>query len=63
MGDLPISTKVDKAMLDYLDAEAERLGVNRSEMLRRLLVLYRESRRENIDCPHCGDTVVLDVRK
>lgn len=49
-------------MKEYIESEADRLGVNKSEFHRRLLELYRESRRENVDCPHCGDIVKFDLR-
>jgi ribosomal protein L37AE/L43A len=48
-------------MQEFLDAEADRLGVNRAEFLRRLLDTYRESRREQLDCPHCDETIVLSL--
>lgn len=63
MGELPVTSKVDRDMLDYVDDEAARFGVNRAEFLRRLLEDYRESRRENLDCPNCGEAVVFDLRK
>lgn len=61
-GDLAVTAKVDREMVEFADAEAERLGVNRSEFLRRLLELYRDSRREQVDCAHCGNTVKMDLR-
>lgn len=62
-GEIPLSTKTDKAMQEFVDSEADRLGVNRSEFFRRLLEDYRESRRENLHCPHCGEAVVFDLRE
>lgn len=61
-GNLTVATKVDKEMLDYASAEAEKYGISRAEFVRRLLDLYRSSQREQIDCPHCGSAVVMDVR-
>jgi hypothetical protein len=63
MGDLPVSTKVDREMKEYLNQEADRLGITRAELIRRVFTLYRESRRENVDCPHCGRIVKMDVRE
>ena len=60
-GNLSVATKVDKNTLDYLASESERLGVTRAEFLRRLLDLYRESQRENVECPEWDDTVVMDL--
>jgi len=60
-GNIPAGTKVDSSMREFIDAEAERLGVSNSEFMRRLLEFYRESRREQMDCPHCEDTVVMDL--
>jgi len=50
-------------MKEFIDSEADRLGVSKSEFHRRLLELYRESRREKVECPHCGETVVFDLRE
>lgn len=61
MGELPVTSKVDRDMLDYIDDHADKLGVNRAEFLRRLLEDYQKSRRENLDCPHCGEAVVLNL--
>lgn len=61
-GELAATAKIDREMLEFVDSQAEQLGVNRSEFIRRLLELYRESRRENVDCPHCEETVVLDLQ-
>lgn len=61
-GNLTVATKVDKEMLEYASAEAEKYGITRAEFVRRVLDLYRDSRREQVDCPHCGSAVVMDVR-
>lgn len=61
LGDIAATTKIDRDMSEYIDSEAERLGVSKAEFHRRLLELYRESRRENVECPHCEDTVVFDL--
>lgn len=63
MGDLAVSTKVDQEMIDYLNRESDRLGVSRAELIRRLFTLYRESRAGLVDCPHCDETVKMDVRE
>lgn len=62
-GDIPAGTKTDRAMAEFVESEAERLGVSKSEFMRRLLELYRESRREDVDCPHCGEIVVMDLQE
>jgi hypothetical protein len=63
IGDLSIGSRVDKGMQEFLDAEAERLGVNRAELVRRLFDSYRESRREQMECPHCEETIVLSLKE
>lgn len=50
-------------MQEFLDAEADRLGVNRAELIRRLFDTYRESRREQMRCPHCEETIVLSLQE
>lgn len=62
MGDLPVSAKIDREMHEFLEAEAREFGLSRSELVRRIFDAYRESRREQMDCPHCEQTVVMDVR-
>lgn len=62
MGDLPVGAKVDYEMHGFIEAEARRFGVSRSELIRRIFDTYRDSRREQLDCPHCEGTVVMDVR-
>ena len=61
-GAVPVGTKVDRGMSEFVESEISGLGVSKAEFHRRLLELYRESRREDVDCPHCGDAVVLDLR-
>jgi len=63
LGELPVSTKVDREMQEFLSDEAERLGITRSELMRRLFSSYRESRRENTSCPHCDGTIKMDLRQ
>lgn len=62
-GDMAIASKIDRNMMDYVDSEADEYGVTRAEFMRRLLDLYRESRRENEACPHCGELVVFDMEE
>jgi hypothetical protein len=61
LGDHAISTKVDDQMESFLTSEAERLGVSRAELLRRILDSYRESRYKNIECHNCGAEVMFPV--
>ncbi|PHQ46279.1 hypothetical protein DJ68_08210 [Halorubrum sp. C3] len=61
-GDIPTTTKIDREMSEFVESEVRRLGVSRAEFFRRLLDLYRESRREQVDCFACGQTVVFDLR-
>lgn len=63
IGEIPTGTKVDRPMKEFIEAECERLGVTQSEFHRRLLDVYRESRRENTDCPHCEEVVKMDLRE
>jgi uncharacterized protein with PIN domain len=62
-GDITLGTKTDRAMAEFIESEAESYGVTKSEFHRRLLELYRESRRENVDCPHCNETIVLNLEE
>ena len=61
-GAVPVGTKVDRSMSEFVESEISRLGVSKAEFHRRLLELYRESRREAVECPECGETVAFDLR-
>lgn len=61
MGDIPAATKIDQSMRDFLDNEAERLGITKAELHRRLLDFYRESRKTEPECPHCGEPITIDL--
>ena len=58
-GQLPISTKVDQEMLDYIDQSAEEAGVSRSEFIRRMLDGYRLA-EEAGECPECGTSLEFE---
>jgi len=62
MGDVPCGTKIDQPMRDFLDEEAERLGVTRAELVRRVLDFYRESRESETNCPHCGNDITIPLK-
>lgn len=53
MGRETISTKVDEETVDWLDARARQAGISVAEYLRRLLDLYRQSQRGDIECGDC----------
>lgn len=48
-------------MRTFVEDECDRLGVTVSEFLRRVLIVYRESRAENTPCDHCGESVVIEL--
>lgn len=60
-GSIPVGTKVDQLMREFVEDESERLGITPSEFLRRVLLVYRESRAENTPCDHCGQPVVIEL--
>lgn len=62
MGAVPLSTKIDREMGDFLDAEAERLGTTKAELLRRLLDFYRESIESETYCPDCDSRITISLR-
>ena len=61
IGDVTAGTKVDQSMREFLNEEAARLGVTNAELHRRLLDLYRESREQDLECPHCGEPITLTL--
>lgn len=52
-GRIPITVKVDQRTHDVFEEESNRLGVYRSELLRRLIDTYHEARENELHCPHC----------
>jgi len=60
-GEIPLATKVDKPTREFVEDEAARLGVSKTEFLRRLLETYRESRAGSTPCEHCGEPVVIEL--
>lgn len=60
-GSIPVGTKVDRPMREFVESESDRLGVTPSEFLRRLLLVYRQSRAEDTACDHCGEPVVIEL--
>jgi len=60
-GSIPVGTHVDRSMREFVETQSERLGVTVSEFLRRLLLMYRQSRAENTACDHCGEPVVMQL--
>ena len=61
MGTVSAGTKVDEEMRDFLDDEADRLGVTNAELHRLLLDFYRESRENDPNCPHCGEPTTIEL--
>ena len=60
-GEIPVGTKVDRPTREFVEDEAARLGVSKTEFLRRLLDTYRDSRAGNTPCEHCGEPVVIEL--
>ena len=61
LGNIPVGTKVDRDMREFVEEEADRLGVSVSEFLRRVLITYRESRAEQLHCDNCGYPAVIEL--
>jgi hypothetical protein len=61
MGDVPCGTKIDRSMREFIDSEADRLGITRAELVRRILDFYRESRQEESNCPHCKTDITIPL--
>lgn len=60
-GNITASTKVDRETLDFLDREAERLGVSRAELFRRLIDQYREASTTGLRCPYCANDLRMEL--
>jgi len=61
IGSIPVSTKVDRDMREFVENESDRLGVTPSEFLRRVLLIYQLSRAEQLTCNGCGQPQVIDL--
>jgi len=60
-GSIPVATKVDRPMREFIEQESERLGVTTSEFVRRLFEVYRESRAGNARCDYCEEPVNIEL--
>ena len=60
-GSISVGTKVDRSMREFVEHESDRLGVTPAEFVRRVLLLYRQSRAEETACDHCGEPVVMEL--
>lgn len=58
-GRIPVTAKVDAEMRDLIDADAERLGVYRSEVARQAFDTYGRLRRAEFECPHCERAIQI----
>jgi hypothetical protein len=50
-----VATKVHDEADQFVEAEAERMGVYRSGVLREALALYINCRHAEMCCPECGE--------
>lgn len=60
-GNIPVSAKVDAQMRDRIDAEAERLGVYRAEVVRRMLDAATELCEGDVSCPFCKEELQVEL--
>lgn len=60
-GRIGVTTKVDAEMRDLLENESERVGVYRSEVIRRILDTYAESLDGELNCPSCGCELQIEL--
>lgn len=54
-------TRLGSDVADVLDAEAEALGISRSELLWRLAQHFRDARESGLSCPHCKNALEIDL--
>ena len=55
-----LSTKVDGETRRWVEERAEESGVTPTELVRRLIDLYRVSREDELTCPYCDRGLRLD---
>lgn len=60
-GNISVSSKVDREMREFVESEADRLGMSLSEFFRRLLMVYRMSRANEMECERCGHEQVIEL--
>lgn len=60
-GEIPVSTKVDRPTYKFVEDEAARLGVSKTEFVRRLFDCYRMSRNGEMECEHCSGAVAMEL--
>lgn len=55
-----VTSKVDEELKKFLDAEAERCGISRSEVIRAIFEDFYSSRQGELECPECGQELVFN---
>lgn len=59
LGTVSVGTHTDKEMAEFIGEEAARVGVSKSEFIRRLFEHYHDSRNGDLVCPHCSETLQI----
>lgn len=59
MGNLTLSTNVDEGMRRFIEEEAEKRAITVTEVVRRILDLYRTSVEGELECAHCTQCIYL----
>jgi Arc/MetJ-type ribon-helix-helix transcriptional regulator len=63
-GKYTASCRIDGEVDEFVTEEAERVaGGSRSEYLRRLIRLARESKNGELRCPECNTLIIIDLRE
>jgi hypothetical protein len=55
-----LSTRVDRETMNEIETVADRHDITRAELLRRLIDVFRDSRRGAFRCPDCSSRIRMN---
>ena len=55
------NAKLSPGAVEFLDAEAERRGTTRADLLAGLVAFLRDAHENGLNCPHCNNELVVEL--
>lgn len=56
-----VGAGVDDDLASFLDDEAQRLGMTKTDVVRKILAFYQECRKGETPCPECGYDLEIEI--
>lgn len=61
LGTISVGAQTDRRTAKFVRDESNRLGISKSELIRRLIAHYEESRLGEHHCPNCGQELNISL--